>query len=221
VILADSVIDCLIDAVGVERFEAIKSGEASSTPEEREKGEVCFRAAEPTDGPTHDIVLPPSADEVPYLPEDPEAVSVADVTQESGAEPSDQTSGAITLEGTAPPDAVVDIYIHSETSVIVATEADASGKWSYTLIQALEEGDHLAYATTRADGELVRSSAKTFQVAGQTMEPDSSSATPATPTTSDGVNWAMWIAVAGTALLVSILIGAGYSLATIRRRLDR
>jgi hypothetical protein len=218
VVLDDSVMACLRDAVGVERFEAIKSGESVPTAEEQAKGEVCFSTAGLTDGPTADIVLPPPADEVPYLPEDTEAVSVDEVTQEQTPEPqatpSDQTE-AIIIEGTAPPGEVVDIYIHSETTVVAATEADASGRWSYTLVQPLEEGDHLAYATTRVDGETVRSSAKTFQVAGEMSQPAASS------TTSDGASWTMWAVVAGAALFVSVAIGAAYTMGRNRNRPNR
>ncbi len=161
VVLDESFIDCLINAVGEERFQAISQGESQPTPEEREEGAACFRVSQSEGGLSLGVILPLPSDQIPYLPENPDAISVDDISQEDDDDSADGTE-TVTIEGTAPPGEVVDIYVHSSTTVVASTEADSSGKWSYTVL-GLEKGPHLVYAAAKVDGETERSVGTTFQ----------------------------------------------------------
>jgi hypothetical protein len=200
VILDKSFIDCLINAVGEERFQAISQGESQPTPEEREEGAACFRVSQSEGGLSLGVILPLPSEQVPYLPENPDAISVDDISQEDDDDSADDTE-TVTIEGTAPPGEVVDIYIHSSTAVVVSTEADSSGKWSYTVL-GLEKGPHLVYAAARVDGETERSVGTTFQAGA-----------------GGGTNWILWgVGVAAAILVLRILWGVKPVDATVRPR---
>ncbi|MEE8347560.1 MAG: hypothetical protein V3S20_09450, partial [Dehalococcoidia bacterium] len=190
VILDESFIDCLINAVGEERFQAISLGESQPTPEEGEAGAACFRVSQSEGGLSPDVILPLPSDQIPYLPENPDAISVDDISQEDDDDSTDDTETA-TIKGTAPPGEVVDIYVHSSTAVVVSTEADSSGKWSYTVL-GLEEGPHLVYAAARVDGETERSVGTTFQVGA-----------------GGGTNWVLWGLGGVAAILVMRILWGG------------
>ena len=188
-VLDESLIDCLINAIGEERYQAISLGESQPTSEEREEGAACFRVSESEGGLSLDAILPLPSEQVPYLPENPDAISVDDIFQEDDDDSADDTE-TVTIEGTAPPGEVVDIYVHSSTAVVASTEADSSGKWSYTVL-GLEEGPHLVYATARVDGETERSVGTTFQAGA-----------------GGGTNWILWgLAVVAAILVMRILWG--------------
>ena len=200
VILDESFIDCLIDAVGEERYQAISQGESLPTPEEREAGAACFRAAQSEGGLSSGVILPLPSEQIPYLPENPEAISVDDISQEEDYDSADDTE-TVTIQGIAPPGEVVDIYVHSSTAVVASTEADSSGKWSYTVL-GLEKGPHLVYAAARVDGETERSVGTTFQAGA-----------------GGGANWILWgLGVAAAILVLGFLWGAKTVGATIRPR---
>ncbi len=189
VILDKSFIDCLINAVGEERFQAISQGESQPTPEEREEGAACFRVSQSAGGLSPGVILPLPSEQVPYLPENPDAISVDDISQEEDDDSADDTE-TVTIEGTAPPGEVVDIYVHSSTAVVASTEADSSGKWSYTVL-GLDKGPHLVYAAARVDGETERSVGTTFQAGA-----------------GGGANWILWgLGVAAAILVLRILWG--------------
>ena len=188
-VLDESFIDCLINAVGEERYQAISLGESQPTPEEREEGAACFRVSQSEGGLSPDVILPLPSEQVPFLPENPDAISVDDISQEEDDDSTDDTE-TVTIEGIAPPGEVVDIYVHSSTSVVASTEADSSGKWSYTVL-GLEQGPHLVYATARVDGETERSVGTTFQAGA-----------------GGGTNWILWgLAVVAAILVMRILWG--------------
>ncbi len=186
VVLDEHITACLKTAVGEERFQAINSGESQPTPEEQSKGEVCFQSAQPVDGLSPGAILPLPPEQVPYLPENPDAISVDEVSREE--EPDSDDTESVTLNGTAPLGGIVDIYIHSPTAIVASTEADSSGRWSYTVL-GLEKGSHLVYATSRIDGEVERSAAMTFQA-----------------DTTEGVNWVLWGLVWGLVAAAGILV---------------
>ncbi len=189
VVLDESLIDCLMNAVGEERFQAISLGESQPTPAEREDGAACFRVSQSAGGLALDVILPLPSDQIPYLPENPDAISVDDISQEDDDDSADDTE-TVTIEGTAPPGEVVDIYVHSSTTVVASTEADSSGKWSYTVL-GLEKGPHLVYAAANVDGETERSVGTTFQAGA-----------------GGGTNWILWgLGVAAAILVLRILWG--------------
>ena len=214
VVLDETATACLRAAVGEERFNAISSGESAPTPEERVRGEACFEVSQHPGDIAPDVILPLPADQVPYLPENTTAVSVDDVSQDdeidSSAETSSGDSDVVLIEGTAPPGEIVDIYIHSDTSIVASTEADSSGSWSYTVL-GLEQGPHLAYATAKVDGSDARSAPRMFEVGAGGAQPAEPLATP-----SEGVDWTFWSLLSATAVVVVIASGAGYRLARKR-----
>ncbi len=200
VVLDEFLIDCLISAVGEERFQAISQGESQPTPEEMEEGAACFRVSQSEGGLSPSVILPLPSEQVPYLPENPDAISVDDISQEDDDDSADDTE-TVTIEGTAPPGEVVDIYVHSSTVVVVSTEADSSGKWSYTVL-GLEKGPHLVYAAARVDGETERSVGTTFQAGA-----------------GGGTNWILWgLGVAAAILVLRILWGVKPVGVTVRPR---
>jgi hypothetical protein len=199
VVLDDSLIACLVNAVGEDRFQAISQGESQPTTEERDEGAACFRSSPSEGGLSPGVILPLPSDQVPYLPENPDAISVDDISQEDGD--SDDDTETVTIEGTAPPGEVVDIYVHSPTAVVVSTEADSPGKWSYTVL-GLEKGPHLVYAAARVDGETERSVGTTFQAG-----------------VGGGTNWILWgLGTAAAILILRILWGVKPVGATVRPR---
>ncbi|MCH7999801.1 MAG: hypothetical protein IIA91_10005 [Chloroflexi bacterium] len=187
-VLDESLIDCLINAVGEERYQAISLGESQPTSEEREEGAACFRVSESEGGLSLDAILPLPSEQVPYLPENPDAISVDDISQEEDDDSADYTE-TVTIEGLAPPGEVVDIYVHSSTAVVASTEADPFGKWSYTVL-GLEQGPHLVYATAKVDGETERSVGTTFQAGA-----------------GGGTNWILWGLLLGVVPMAILVMG--------------
>ncbi|MBI2621139.1 MAG: hypothetical protein HYW63_00640 [Candidatus Levybacteria bacterium] len=60
-----------------------------------------------------------------------------------------------TFEGTAQPNEVVEITIHSDESIITQVKADDSGKWFYTPPKDLSEGEHtITIVTKNKNGAL-------------------------------------------------------------------
>lgn len=69
------------------------------------------------------------------------------------------------MQGKTLPNATVDIYIFSEP-IVVTTQADANGNWTYQLSYHLPSGNHEAYTIVQhPDKGAVRSEAFNFGVA--------------------------------------------------------
>ncbi|MES2971900.1 MAG: Ig-like domain-containing protein [Patescibacteria group bacterium] len=77
-------------------------------------------------------------------------------------------SQAIVLSGVADPNKTIIIYVFSEP-LVLATRTDKDGKWSYTLENPMEPGEHEAYVTVEGDNAApVRSSGFAFSIATTT-----------------------------------------------------
>lgn len=72
-------------------------------------------------------------------------------------------SGLI-LSGEANPDSDVLVYVFSEP-LVLTTQSDETGNWTYVLEDPLEPGDHEVYVAVEDGGEFVRSDAFTFSLA--------------------------------------------------------
>lgn len=159
--LPDDVTNCLLQAVGEDRFVQIDSGLSEPTDEEKRKGEVCF-------GQLNDEqvnFLPPPPAQVPYLSTAPEMINFFDIAQEINEVDGKLVDAKVIFSGKGPPNSVVTIYIYSEP-IVVTTKTDENGDWLYELSQPLEGESHVAYAIVRSeDGQIVRSTVFDFQVA--------------------------------------------------------
>lgn len=77
------------------------------------------------------------------------------------------SSRGLQLSGKATPDTWVNIFVYSAVPLVMSTQTDASGQWSYSLIDPLTEGVHQVYVASHdQSGKLLaRSAPITFLVA--------------------------------------------------------
>jgi hypothetical protein len=60
----------------------------------------------------------------------------------------------VLIEGTAPPNSIITVYIYSVPTVVII-QADASGNWKYSLDKPLADGRHTVYASvTNNKGDI-------------------------------------------------------------------
>lgn len=165
--LDDSLKTCFEKTIGTEAFKAVSSGQRSPTDDEHKKGEACLSQGRKKK-PTAETILPPAPETVPLLPIKTEAVSLDAATPQASilglsAFAADEKLTKVTLKGQAAPKAAVDIFVFS-SPIQATTQADASGRWSYNVARGLPDGRHVAYATTTAGGQTVRSQDVAFTV---------------------------------------------------------
>lgn len=151
---------CLLEALGQEKFEQLRSGRFEPTAEEIERGFACFEEINPIEG----AVLPPPPEKVPLLPPAKE-LKVEGLKTEYQEVEGEKVPVQIVVSGKAFPNSTVSIYIFSEPLVLSA-KTDANGVWTYYLRNPLDPGDHTAYVVARTEGgEEVRSELFNFRVA--------------------------------------------------------
>ncbi len=75
-------------------------------------------------------------------------------------------SKALTFKGVSEPNAVLLLFVYSEPLVLTTT-ADSEGRWSYTLEDPLEPGQHEIFVAVEKDGNIMRSEGKVFAIAEQ------------------------------------------------------
>lgn len=174
--------ECLMKAVGDERFQVIKGGE-EPTNEERAKGEECFRNHERSNKSKTiktDQIVPPPAEQVPFIKEDPQSVGIKDVQATEGeVVVSGEMAGA--KEGT-----VVDVYIYSDPVQATATVGKDGKTWTLNYDGQLPEGEHKIYAVVKRGSENVRSAVEKYVVGvaqAQALTKNISSQTSAQTTT--------------------------------------
>ena len=65
----------------------------------------------------------------------------------------------IVLSGQADANAWILIYLYSDLPLVLTTQVDANGNWSYTLDENLVDGQHQAYVTVNDDtGKIIKQS---------------------------------------------------------------
>lgn len=143
----ETMIACLKEAVGEERFNLIKSGKAEPTEEERAKGEKCFKAANLGKYPNASALMPLPSDQVPFLNEDPNTAPAPTVKTEGTT---------VVISGTVKGSEYADLYVFSEP-IVTTVKADKAGNYSYKIDKPLEEGDHTVYSTVNKGTDSVRS----------------------------------------------------------------
>lgn len=113
-------------------------------------------------------LAPIAPDKVRQIKEDKSRLAINKISSEINS-----SNQAIILSGKAHPNKTVIIYIFSEP-LVLAAKTDDQGRWSYTLEDPLEPGNHEAYVTVEGDkpDEAVRSSGFGFAIASapQTKE---------------------------------------------------
>ncbi len=151
--------DCIVGALGEERFKAINKSEVRPTPEEIKKFNFCFANS--------NYILPSN-----FAPVAPVAVkelaksSTLALNKPENVSKQKETGkvDALKLGGKAAPNSLVLIYIFSDPLVLTST-ADADGNWTYILEDPIEPGKHEVYSVVyRGDGIYERSNPISFLI---------------------------------------------------------
>jgi hypothetical protein len=128
-----------------------------------------------TPAPTS-IPLPPdtpSAAIAQTLPQKSQVVHVRELTKVKSIGASSESS-QLQISGTAMPDSQVMIYIFSDP-IVVTTQADSDGEWSYTLQETLSGGEHKIFAVSKnSQAQYVRSRPIQFSIIPTAIAAESS-----------------------------------------------
>jgi hypothetical protein len=149
---------CMVTALGEKVFNEIVNTGRRLTFAELDKTAKCFASSRyviPAN------VAPINPGEIRDAKVDASKAKIKDIQQST----SEGDATGIVLSGTAIPNSQVLLYIFSEP-LVLTTETDANGDWTYVLEDPLEPGEHEVYVAVEGeDGEAVRSSAFSFGVA--------------------------------------------------------
>lgn len=149
--------NCLLDALGQERYSAVNNNEIRPTSQEMQKIVPCFASS--------NYLIPAN-----FSPIKPQAIKELTTKNDLAvARPKNvqrQTDTAtitgLLLSGKAKPNSQVIIYVFSDPLVLTTT-SDADGNWTYTLENPIETGEHEVYTVVdRGDGEFERSAPVSF-----------------------------------------------------------
>lgn len=153
---------CLVESLGEDTFESIRTGQNQPSVQEKEITKHCFEQI----NDTQEKFLPPPVEMVPFIDEDPHEIAIvyrSDSSEESTKNIFSQNE-PIVLRGNGPPHSLVSIYLYSEP-IVVTTTTDENGEWIYELTKPLSNEKHIAYATVKTKtGRVVRSSVFDFTV---------------------------------------------------------
>lgn len=154
--------NCVVDAIGKERYTLINDGKARPNTEEIRKFKACFASS--------NYILPYN-----FAPVEPTKVKELKLTNTVRIENpfntkiknDDETEKEVLVfRGTAEPNSTVLIYIFSNPLVLTTT-ANENGEWTYTLEDPIEPGNHEAYTVVdRGDGVYERSDPIAFSIVG-------------------------------------------------------
>ncbi len=149
---------CLIDVVGEHDYGEITDGDRRLTFTELNNADQCFAVTR--------FVIPAN-----IAPVEPGRIrEVKEDARRARVDAVDQAVDGVKdqgfhLTGVALPNSTVVIYIFSEPLVLTTT-ADENGNWTYVLENPLEPGEHEVFVAVEDDeGEVIRSSGFTFNVA--------------------------------------------------------
>lgn len=149
--------DCVISAIGKDRFTQINTGQIRPTPVEIEKFKLCFA--------TSNYVVPSNfAPIAPTTVKELKQVNTISVTklQNETKTIDNIDKKVLKISGKASPSSVVFIYIYSDPLVLTTT-TDGNGNWEYTLEDPIEPGNHEVYSVVnRGDGVYERSNPLSF-----------------------------------------------------------
>lgn len=152
---------CLKAAVTEARYQEFIFGKAKPTSEELAKAWVCF---EQTKYVLPSNWAPVKPEEVRNLPKDT-SIKIKKMTNITTRAASGKEEKAILISGSSQPNKKLLIYVFSEP-LVLATQTDKDGNWSYQLENPLEPGSHEIYvAMDRGDNTYVTSEPIVFDIA--------------------------------------------------------
>lgn len=153
---------CLKQSVGDDRYADFVATIAKPTYTEMKRAWACFEQTKfviPTNW------APVKPEEVKNLPKDPKKAKIQAISNTKSKSSDGSQKDAILLRGTSLPNSDVFIYVFSEP-LVLATQTDSDGNWSYTLENPLEPGQHEAYVTVNGgDDNYVASEPIVFSIA--------------------------------------------------------
>ena len=203
--------DCLIDVVGEIGYDGVVSGQRRLNFSELDQADRCFAVTR--------YIIPANAapvepSKIRELREDRRLANIDAVEQ---AENANDREG-ILLRGTSTPNTTILLYIFSEPLVLTTT-TDENGNWTYVLEDPLEPGEHEVFVAVEDDnGDVVRSSAFTFNVAQAASIETNPSGLSLTLDLSDPTQNSTIYYVSGVAAVV--LVGLGLYVFVVRRKTD-
>lgn len=201
--------DCLIDVIGEDNYDSVVSGDRRLTFKELRSAERCFASTRfviPAN------VAPVEPSKVREIREDSDRARVASIEQASDNE---EDRGFV-MSGNATPNSTILIYVFSEPLVLTTT-TDENGNWTYVLEDPLEPGEHEVFVAVEDDeGEVVRSSSFSFNVAQPASIGASPSGLSLTLDLSDPSQNSTIYYVSGVVAIM--LIGLGLYIFTVRRQ---
>lgn len=150
---------CLQERLGDEDYGAVLEERQRLTDKQFEDTFGCFS--------TRRFVIPAS-----IAPVDPDLVygleersEIANIEKhEQSFDGDGKTPKGIIFSGFAEPNSNILIYVFSEP-LVLSSQTDSDGRWTYTLEDPLEPGEHEAYVLVDIDEGYVRSSSFGFEVA--------------------------------------------------------
>lgn len=151
---------CLKDVIGEDAYKNYATKGIRFSFENIKRSDKCFAKRR--------FVVP--ANLAPIAPDKIKDLPVAEkfAKIESFKTVTNNGQAVIQISGIGQPNNTVLVYVFSEPLVLV-TQADSAGKWSYTLEDPLEAGSHEAYVTVENDKNTpVRSNAYAFGIASAT-----------------------------------------------------
>ena len=151
--------DCVVSAIGEERFKAINSGTSRPTPEEIIKFKVCFASS--------NYIVPSNF--APVAPTEIKKLNVAKAVELKNPENEKRVvdnveKNVLKFSGKAEPNSIVFLYVFSDP-LVLTTKTDGDGNWEYVLEDPIEPGNHEVYSVVnRGDGVYQRSEVVSFQL---------------------------------------------------------
>jgi hypothetical protein len=205
--------DCVISAIGKDRFIQINNGAVRPTLEEIEKFKLCFATSNYVVPSNFAPIAPATIKELTSV----KSIKITSLNNEKRINDNVEKN-VLRIGGKAAPNSIVFIYIFSDPLVLTTT-TDGEGNWEYILEDPIEPGEHEVYSVvSRGDGIYERSSPVSFKMdataEAATINPNGltlklASATPAQSQRSLG----LYIAGSITVLVFAII---GFIVTTVR-----
>ncbi|HEY6736633.1 MAG TPA: hypothetical protein VI322_02855, partial [Candidatus Saccharimonadia bacterium] len=187
---------CMEKAVGSQRFVEISSGQSQPTAAERKLVAVCFLGPEAIPA----VLAPVNPTRIAEVPTTTDTVTLVSVKSHVVTTSTGEKVNGWLLTGTGVPNTSIFVYVFSDP-LVLRTQSDNQGKWSYVLENPLATGHHEIYAVSEQESNtFVRTSAVPIQVAAAAPNPNGSLVVRADWTASQTAF------AAGAALLVVVAI---------------
>lgn len=154
--LTTTVQDCAAIALGAQKAADIKAGLVRPTSADLEKLKSCFAQVNYVVPNTFAPVAPTKVKDLEKSPVT-KIVDLSNVKTEAAKD-------ALKISGVAKPSSSVMVYVFSEP-LVITTNTDSQGNWSYTLEDPLEPGNHEVYAVVdKGDGQYQKTDPFSFVI---------------------------------------------------------